>query len=233
MSMPAFRYEIYFENEITARAKVNNLQRAKSYALLWRNKYARETKVIDTKTGRAVVWYKAPPHVSNPCIPGGRKAVSLITDRAKRYRAEAANQQAERRCIYCGRPGGALMNEHINGKEADTAPANLAYACRSCNTAKGALFARRGLGTRTRQFNAEDRGAVNLAQWTMAVASIRKRGQDGRLRRGDSNKMRLMPVSQAVAMIRATPPDKRSEYARQIWSLRRQQGTDRGGVVPF
>jgi len=174
-------------------------------------------------------------YVPNPCTPGGRRPVSLITDRAKRYRAQAANEQRERRCIYCGRPGGPLMNEHINGREADSEPANLAFACRPCNTRKGALFARLGLGRRTAQFNPDARGAVNLAQWTMAVASIRKRDQTtGRLRSGDSNKMALMPVSEAVAMIRATPPDKRSEYARSIWNLRRQHGTDRRQTeIPF
>ena len=176
-----------------------------------------------------------PLYVPNPCTPGGRRPVSLITDRAKRYRAQAANEQRERRCIYCGRPGGPLMNEHINGREADSEPANLAFACRPCNTRKGALFARLGLGRRTAQFNPDARGAVNLAQWTMAVASIRKRDQTtGRLRSGDSNKMALMPVSEAVAMIRATPPDKRSEYARSIWNLRRQHGTDRRQTeIPF
>ncbi len=174
-------------------------------------------------------------YVPNPCRPGGRKPVHLLTDRAKRYRAQGAIEQPERRCIYCGRPGGRLQHEHINGKEADNTPANLAYACRACNTAKGALFARLGIGRKTAQYNPPAKGAVNLAQWTMAVASIKKRDPTtGRLRSGDSNKMRLMPVSEAVAMIRATPPDKRSEYARQIWSLRRQHGTDRRQAdIPF
>jgi hypothetical protein len=43
-----------------------------------------------------------------------------------------------------------------------------------------------------------------------------------------------MPVDAAVQMIHATPPEARSRFAKEIWSLRRQHGTDkRGGEVPF
>ncbi len=172
-------------------------------------------------------------YIVNPCAPGGRQPVELITDRAKRYRAQKANRQKGHRCIYCGQPRAGDV-EHINGKEADNAPANLAYACRSCNTAKGALFAALGLGKRTAQFNPAAAGAKNLAQWVMAVASIKKRDpRTGRLRSGDSSKQRLMPVAEAVAMIRATPPDRRSEFARDVWNLRRQHGTASGSAVPF
>jgi hypothetical protein len=44
---------------------------------------------------------------------------------------------------------------------------------------------------------------------------------------------RDMTVSAAVEMIRATPPARRSEFAREIWELRRQHGTDRKEEVPF
>ena len=37
-----------------------------------------------------------------------------------------------------------------------------------------------------------------------------------------------MTVQAAVTMIRATPQSRRSEFAREIWSLRRQRGTDPG-----
>ena len=40
-----------------------------------------------------------------------------------------------------------------------------------------------------------------------------------------------MPVADAVAMIRATPPEERSQFAREIWHIRRQRGTDT--QVPF
>ncbi|MGH9663199.1 MAG: hypothetical protein ACRD9L_02100 [Bryobacteraceae bacterium] len=31
-----------------------------------------------------------------------------------------------------------------------------------------------------------------------------------------------MPVADAVALIRATPPDQRSRFAKEIWNRRRQ-----------
>ena len=43
-----------------------------------------------------------------------------------------------------------------------------------------------------------------------------------------------MPVDAAVALIHATPPEKRSAFAREIWRLRRAHGTDkREPDVPF
>ena len=42
-----------------------------------------------------------------------------------------------------------------------------------------------------------------------------------------------MKVRDAVEMIRATPPGRRSEFAREIWARRRERGTDRKGEVPF
>jgi hypothetical protein len=43
-----------------------------------------------------------------------------------------------------------------------------------------------------------------------------------------------MTAAAAVEMVHATPPDKRSEFAKQIWSLRRKHGKDkRGSDVPF
>jgi hypothetical protein len=40
-----------------------------------------------------------------------------------------------------------------------------------------------------------------------------------------------MTVSDAVAMIHATPPDDRSRFAKEIWTIRKRRGSDR--VVPF
>ena len=37
-----------------------------------------------------------------------------------------------------------------------------------------------------------------------------------------------MDADQAVEMIHATSPERRSKFAHQIWHLRRQHGTDRG-----
>ena len=42
-----------------------------------------------------------------------------------------------------------------------------------------------------------------------------------------------MSVADAVAMVHATPPDRRSKFAKEIWSRRRKHGTDKTGEVPF
>jgi hypothetical protein len=81
---------------------------------------------------------------------------------------------------------------------------------------------RAGIGRRTRQYNPVDStGAKTMGQWLAAVQSMK----------GASDQM---PVSDAIAMIHATPPEKRSAFAREIWRLRRAHGTDRSaGEVPF
>jgi len=40
-----------------------------------------------------------------------------------------------------------------------------------------------------------------------------------------------MAVADAVAMIHATAPEERSQFAKEIWARRRRRGTDR--EVPF
>ena len=107
---------------------------------------------------------------------------------------------------------------HLDGHEENTCRSNLVWNCRSCNTKLGVVFKRLGLGRRTRQFNPKTQGASNLAQWLMAVLSMK----------GESNQM---SVPEAVAMIRATPPEDRSEHAQEIWHRRRERGTDKR--VPF
>jgi len=67
-----------------------------------------------------------------------------------------------------------------------------------------------GLGRRTKQYNPASQGAKTLAQWLTAVMSMK----------GDSD---AMSVESAVAMIRATPPGRRSSFAHEIWSKRRQR----------
>jgi hypothetical protein len=42
-----------------------------------------------------------------------------------------------------------------------------------------------------------------------------------------------MSVADAVSMIHATPPNRRSTFAKEIWSRRRKRGTDKPGAVPF
>lgn len=99
----------------------------------------------------------------------------------------------------------------------NAAPENLIWNCRACNTQLGVVFKDLGIGRRTRQFNPGE-GAKSLGQWLTAVMSMK----------GESD---AMSVSAAVEMIRATPPRKRSEFAREIWARRRERGTDR--EVPF
>jgi hypothetical protein len=75
-------------------------------------------------------------------------------------------------------------------------------------------MARAGLGRRTNQFNPQSQGAKSLRQWLTAVLSMK----------GESD---AMDVAAAVEMIRATPPERRSDFAHQIWDIRRRRGTDR------
>jgi hypothetical protein len=44
-----------------------------------------------------------------------------------------------------------------------------------------------------------------------------------------------MPVADAVAMIHATPPERRSEFAQEIWRKRRAHygATGRSDSIPF
>lgn len=84
----------------------------------------------------------------------------------------------------------------------------------------GVAFKRAGIGRRTRQYNPANDGAQTLGQWLTAVISMKGQGD--------------MSVQDAVALIHATPPDRRSEFAKGIWALRRQHGTDRRtSDVPF
>lgn len=159
--------------------------------------------------------------VPNPCTPGGRKPVTLITDRAKRYRAQKNAPAGNKRCYLCGAPprGRTMDVDHIDGHEAHGNPENLAWACRSCNTAKGAHFAKKRRGKRTRQYNpsATGGGAKSLGAWMEAVLSLKGQG--------------TMPLSEAIALVHATPANRRSEFASMIWDRRRQHGTDK--QVPF
>lgn len=75
-------------------------------------------------------------------------------------------------------------------------------------------MAQAGLGRRVQQFNPAADGAKSLRQWLTAVLSVK----------GESTEM---DVANAVRLIRATPPERRSEFAEQIWQIRRRRGTDR------
>jgi hypothetical protein len=88
------------------------------------------------------------------------------------------------------------------------------WACRSCNTTIGIALKRAGLGRRTRQFNPKAQGARTLAQWVTAVLSLK----------GESE---AMDQASAIEVIHATPQERRSRFAQEIWRLRRERGTDR------
>src|SRR5579885_1316578 len=126
-----------------------------------------------------------------------------VTDRALRYRAQRNPPPGPRVCHYCGSDRNVEI-EHVDGREENTKPENLSWACRSCNTRKGAYFARQDVGRKTRQFNpSKARGARTLRQWLNAVLSIQGVGGD------------LTPT-QAIATIQATPHAKRTAFIRQI-----------------
>lgn len=106
----------------------------------------------------------------------------------------------------------------MDGDEQNNSPRNLAWACRSCNTTIGAVMKRHGLGIRTRQYNPAASGAGTLGQWITAVLSMK----------GESD---AMEPSAAVEMIHATPAVRRSRFAKEIWRLRHERGTDRWSRV--
>jgi hypothetical protein len=170
-------------------------------------------------------------YVSNPTAPGARKPVSLLTDRAKRYRAQKALPESTPRiCGYCGNP--STMRDHIDGNENHGGPDNLVEACRRCNVRKANVMRAAGIGKRTRQYNPDAKPAANLAQWTMAVASVLRRDKKtGRLLPPDNWKAQMMPVQEAVAMIRATPHADRVGFARELAAKRK--GKPASWEVPF
>jgi hypothetical protein len=147
----------------------------------------------------------------------GRRSARRVTDRALRYRANANPPPGPRICALCGSRRNVEVG-HVNGNETDNSPRNHVWTCRSCNVRCGNVLRRAGIGRLTRQYNPASEGAPNLGAWMNAVMSMK----------GDGG---TMPVSEAVAMIRATPPDERSRFAREIWNRRRLRGTDR--AVPF
>lgn len=138
-----------------------------------------------------------------------------VTDRRQRQRANELRPDG-RNCYWCGHPQ-KLMVAHIDGDESNLHERNLGLTCRSCNSRVAYQMKRHGVGVRTRQYNAPKHGAENLGQWMAAVMSMK----------GQSDQM---TVRQAVDMIHKTPPEDRSYFAREIWRLRKQHGTDE---VPF
>lgn len=144
-----------------------------------------------------------------------------ITDRALRYRANATPPAGPRRCCLCGSKTNVEVG-HVNGHEEDCDAENLFWTCRSCNVRSANTLRNAGIGRKTRQYNPASEGAKSMAQWVTAVAAMKGESQD-------------MSVSDAVAMIRATSPEKRSKYAQEIWSRRKKRhgSSGRSSEVPF
>jgi hypothetical protein len=101
-------------------------------------------------------------------------------------------------------------------------PKTFFWTCRPCNVRCGNTLRNAGIGRLTRQFNPSASGANSLGQWLTAVTSMQ----------GKSTTMR---VHAAVEMIRATPSDRRSECAKEIWQNRRARYGPSGCAdsVPF
>jgi len=134
-----------------------------------------------------------------------------VTDRAYRYRANQAIPDHPRVCVACGATK-SLDVGHLDGHEENNEPRNLSYFCRSCNVVVANVMRNAGLGRLTRQFNpTRGGGAANVGEWMAAVGPIRPH-----VDRGERGLVATMSVSDAVAMIRATPHAKRSEFARLL-----------------
>ena len=114
------------------------------------------------------------------------------------------------------------MPHHLDGREEHNHPANLLLVCRSCNARAGAALRRAGLGRLTRQYNPSPAGAQTLAEWVQAA-----RTATGQLHGKE------MPLARAVAIVQATPPSRRTAFAKQIWEIRRDRGTDKPSAPPF
>lgn len=159
----------------------------------------------------------------------GRKPVSKISDRAKRYRANQDVPPGPDLCGYCGSPHN-LGVDHIDGNESHGDPGNLIRACKRCNTYKANLMRRAGLGRKTSQTNSAKKRGGGRADMEAYKAAIKvMRGEwDG-------------DVSEAVRTIRATPPAVRSRFTSRTWGARkaiygpsgRSQGKLFDDEVPF
>jgi hypothetical protein len=97
----------------------------------------------------------------------------------------------------------------------------LFFTCRRCNVLCGNTLRAAGIGRLTNQYNRSNPGANSLGQWLTAVQVIK----------GESD---AMLVADAVALIHATPPERRSEFGREIWRKRRAHYGPTGRAdVPF
>jgi hypothetical protein len=134
-----------------------------------------------------------------------------ITDRALRYRANNTIPDHTRVCFVCGGSGRVEVG-HIDGNESHGEPENLSWTCRPCNVMVGNVLRRAGVGRKTHQYNpSKSGGASSIGEWMQAVGAITPH-----VDRGDRGLASSMSVSEAVAMIRATPHSRRSEFAAKL-----------------
>lgn len=138
---------------------------------------------------------------------GVPKVLNPVTDRAHRYRANNMMPDGPKVCAWCGSKRN-VVPDHIDGFPDHTVPSNLQWLCKSCNTKKGAAFARLGKGRLTHQYNPAE-GVPTFQQYAWAVAQHSRGAHD-----------------EGGAIIHATPVDLRSEYARRIAGVKRERGTD-------
>lgn len=125
-------------------------------------------------------------------------AQAQITDRGHRYRAQKLAPNTPKVCAYCGSTRN-IVPDHIDGVPDHTVRSNLQWLCKSCNTAKGAAFAKAGKGRLTHQYNPAKGEVPTLKQYAWAVSNHTREAHD-----------------EAGAIIHATPPALRSEYARAM-----------------
>jgi hypothetical protein len=109
-------------------------------------------------------------------------------------------------CHYCGAEADRLDLEHIDGREENSDPENLAWACRSCNTMKGANFAEEGIGRLTRQYNPKGKPARSVEEYARAVGAL-------------MGANRRQAPGRAIATVQATSAGDRARYARQLRRL--------------
>jgi hypothetical protein len=157
-----------------------------------------------------------------------------LTDRAHRYRANAEPPDGPKVCLFCGTHS-KLMVGHLDGHEGHNQADNLHWTCRSCNALHANALKRARMGRRTAQFNpTKSGGAFNVGEWANAVGAITAhQSPDLRGKAGALGAASTMSVSDAVAMIRATPAHKRSEFAAQLG--KHKSGRRGGGSsdIPF
>jgi len=141
-------------------------------------------------------------------------ASPAVTDRALRYRAQKNAPPGPKVCCYCGSTRNVEV-DHVDGHEENFEPENLAWSCRSCNTAKANTMRAAGIGRLTRQYNPGSKGAHTVGEWMQAVGAITP--HKGRKYAGyNYGLVSDMPVHEAVSIIRATPPARRAKFASQL-----------------